>query len=112
MHLVGLDYIRNLIGGGEGFVAKCVFNRNGAIFFPAQHQHRDQKAPGISYDDNYNGNAMAAMVMPRRFEIRYHEKYSDADVADLVAALARVEGLGFLARWEIVYQGRRIESFN
>ncbi|MCB9853443.1 MAG: hypothetical protein H6819_10140 [Phycisphaerales bacterium] len=109
MQIIGLAYIRDLIDSGEGFDAKCVFNRSGAIFFPGHLQHQDQKTPGISYKNNYKGNALAAMVMPGRFEIRFHEKYADADVAEIMAAMAGVEGLEFLANWRTTYQGRRIE---
>lgn len=108
MRVTGLDYIRGLVESGEGFDAKCVFNQHGAIFFPGHLQHQDQKAEGISYRDNYKGNALAAMVMPGRFEVRYHAGYKDADVAEMVTALARVEGLGFLAEWTVSYQGRRV----
>ncbi|MCA9257060.1 MAG: hypothetical protein KDA33_15530 [Phycisphaerales bacterium] len=108
MQITGIDHIRQLVETGEGFEAKCVFNRNGAIFFPAQLQHRDQTAPGVSYEDNYKGSAMAAMITRERFEIRYHERFRDADVAEIVRAMATIDGLEFLQECQMTYQGRAI----
>ncbi len=51
------------------YTLKMVFNDQGAIFFPVSAKHRDMKAPGISYEDDYKGNAMAALVSPRTIEI-------------------------------------------
>lgn len=108
MQIIGLDQIRNLIDSGEGFEAKCVFNRSGAIFFPVQQQHRDQKVTGISYEDDYKGNALAAMLTPGRFDVRYHARYSDKDVTAIVTALAAMDGLAFLSQWGWTYQGRPV----
>jgi hypothetical protein len=52
-----------------GFSAKAVFNQHGVIFFPVDRQHRDQKAPGISYADQSAGNALAVMLSPGMIEI-------------------------------------------
>jgi hypothetical protein len=60
---------------------KLVFNSRGAIFFPVDQQHRDQKAPGISYEDDHAGNALAAILSPGRIEIRRHSDFSDAAIA-------------------------------
>ncbi|MDX9912064.1 MAG: hypothetical protein RBS39_09550 [Phycisphaerales bacterium] len=40
---------------------KKAFNDRGAIVFPASRQHREVKREGVSYEDNYRGNALAAM---------------------------------------------------
>lgn len=108
MQIHGLEFITSLIESDEGFEAKCVFNRNGAIFFPARQQHRDQKAPGISYEDDYKGNALAAMVTPGKFEIRFHAAYTDADISDIVTSMANSDRFAALTRWRFTYQGRSI----
>ena len=108
MQILGLDYITKLIDAQEGFEAKCVFNAHGAIFFSANQQHRDQKAPGISYEDDYKGNALAAMIAPGRFEIRFHRAFTDADVANIVAVIANTDQLAALKNWDFTYQGRPI----
>ncbi len=71
MLIIGADYLTSLLSEGS-FSAKMVFNANGAIMFPVSQEHRDQKAPGISYEDGYQGNALAAMLAPGKIEIRGH----------------------------------------
>ncbi len=108
MIIIGLDYI-NKLRAEPYYAAKAVLNTNGIIFFPENHEHRDQKAAGISYEDNYKGNALAAMIRPRRLEIRFRQAFSDADIAEIVRGLAKNEALAFLAAWEITYQAREID---
>ena len=108
MVLIGADYLRGLIAAGSGFSAKMVFNDRGAIVFPVQRQHREMKAEGISYEDEYRGNALAAMLMPGRIEVRYHRAYTDADVARMVRAIVSTPELGMMAGWVLTYQGRAI----
>jgi hypothetical protein len=86
--------------------AKMVFNAHGAIFLPTNHQHRDHKAEGISYEDNYKGNALAAMLFPGRIEVRYHSAYTDADVARILRTLLAHPSLATIAGWQATYQGR------
>jgi hypothetical protein len=109
MQIHNLDFITQLIESGDGFEAKCIFNNNGAIFFRANCQHRDQKAPGISYEDNYKGNALAAMLTPDRFEIRYHARFEDAAVARIMAHMTHVAGLAWLKHSSVTYQGRSLD---
>lgn len=93
MLLIGLDYIERLLQA-EGFAAKLVFNEHGAIFCAVQAEHRDQKADQVSYEDNYRGNALAAMLAPGHIEIRYHRDFTDARVAQIVRALLVEPRLG------------------
>ncbi len=83
-------------------------NDAGAIFFSADVQHRHQKAPGISYEEEYGGNALAAMLAPGRIEIRYHERFSDARVAQIVRTLLDEPRLAFMRGWQVTYQGRTL----
>jgi len=85
-----------------------VFNQNGAIFFPVIHQHRDQKADGISYENDEKGNALAAMLGPEKLEIRYHRHFSDQRVATIVGSLLDHPELSFMRSWQVLYQGRKI----
>lgn len=61
MTLIGVSVLISLAEKGE-FSAKMVFNERGAIFFQTKMQHREQKTEGISYEDDYAGNALAAIV--------------------------------------------------
>ncbi len=107
MLLTGVDYLAGLVEGG-GFSAKMVFNGRGAIIFPVAAEHRDQTAAGISYKDNYEGNALAAMLTPGKIEIRYHNSFTDTAVTRIVTALLAQPELAFMKTWQVVYQGRRI----
>lgn len=64
--------------------AKLVFNDRGFIACWSPIQHDTMKAEGISNEDNYRGNAMAAVLKPDAIEIRYHAALHDASVARLL----------------------------
>ena len=106
MLLIGADYIEGLVVQGGYYSAKVVFNAKGAIFFPVNREHRNQKAGGISYEDNYKGNALAAMIAPGKLEIRYHQAFTDQVVANIVRSLLTQPELASLKGWSATYQGR------
>ena len=105
MLLLGHDYLAS-IAAKPTFSAKVVFNDRGAIFFPASQQHREMKAEGISYEDDYKGNALAAMLAPGRIEIRFHKSFTDGAVARLAHTLLSQPQLSCIATWQVTYQGR------
>lgn len=107
MYLSGFEQLKALTTQ-EGFSAKMVFNNAGAIVFPTDLQHRDQKGPAISYEDNYTGNALAAMLAPEPIDIRYHKEFSDARVTEIVRILLAEPGLAFMRDWQVTYQGRAL----
>ncbi|MDX2200325.1 MAG: hypothetical protein SF069_15300 [Phycisphaerae bacterium] len=107
--LIGAEYLARLASQG-GFSAKMVFNEHGAIFFSASCQHRDEKAPGISYEDDYKGNALAAMLAPGRIDVRYHAGFTDRRVGQILKELVHEPALQFLRGYEATYQGRPIGS--
>lgn len=108
MLLIGHEYLVSL-ADKPCFSAKMVFNNRGAIIFPASQQHRDRKAEGITYEDDYKGNALAAMLSPCKIEIRFHRDFSDREVARLIRELVSEPPLRHLASWETTYQGRRLK---
>ena len=105
MLLLGIELLESIIEQ-SGFSAKMVFNDNGAIFLPTSSQHRDHKAPGISYEDDYAGNALAAMLYPGRVEVRYHRDYPDEHVARILGNLVSEPRLSGMRDWQATYQGR------
>jgi hypothetical protein len=107
MQVIGVEWLASAVRLA-GFSAKMVFNGKGAIFFPVSRQHRDQRAEGIAYDDDYKGNALAAMLEPGRIEIRFHKAFTDAAVTDLVRALLEQPALSFMRGWTVTYQGRAL----
>lgn len=102
MLLLGVDFLHTLLDK-QNFSAKMVLNARGVIIFPTAREHREMKADGISYEDNYKGNALAAMLAPGRLEIRYHQDFSDAEVARIVGLLLSHPDLASLASWQVTY---------
>jgi len=107
MVIRGQEFIEPLLSQ-VSFSAKMVLNQSGAIFFPVNREHRDQKSDLISYEDNYKGNALAAMLLPNKIEIRYHQEFSDSEVSAIVTSLKKNPDVCFLKDWEVTYQGRSI----
>ncbi len=108
MLLVGVGQLIAL-ANGTAFDGKMVINANGAVFGPVSTQHRELRAEGITYADEYKGNALAAMLAPGSIELRFHASFTDAQVAELIRALSNEPELSFLARWRVTYQGRVLD---
>jgi hypothetical protein len=109
MPLLNLPHLESLTTA-RTHSAKLVFNAHGALFLPTTHQHRDHKAEGISYEDDYKGNALAAMLTRGRIEIRYHSAFTDADVARILHALLTHPDLAPMTHWHATYQGRPLST--
>lgn len=107
MHIIGAQHLEALISGRVHDL-KMVFNASGVIVFPSSRQHRDMKGEGISYDDNYAGNALAAMVRRDAIEIRYHRQFTDAAVGGIMRLLLSQPQLEPLRGVAVTYQGRVI----
>ena len=107
MTVMGAEHLEELFAG-RVYDAKMVFNEHGAIVFPARCQHRDMKSEGISYEDNYAGNALAAMLRRDAIEIRFHGAYDDKTVARLVGRLLDLPAFAGLAQAHVTYQGRTL----
>ncbi len=89
-----------------------IFNAHGAIIFSVKQEHRNQKAEFIFYEDNYKGNAMAAMLAPNKIEVRYHQAFSDKQVARIISTLKDHPELNFMVDWQATYQGRPLDLSN
>ena len=108
MHTQGLDHLTRLASEPHHSI-KAVLNANGIIFFPVNQEHRNQSGPDISYEDNYKGNALAAMVTASRFDIRYHQDFTDSKIAALIQSLLLNPELHQLRALAFTYQGRPIK---
>ena len=69
MQIYGLDSIQSELSSG-GYVVKLVAHDHAALFFPRTGEHRDAKMPGLSYEDDSKGNALAGMMSPGRIDFR------------------------------------------
>jgi len=107
MHLAGSNQLESLMNG-QVHDLKMVFNANDVILFPSSRQHREMKGEGISYEDNYAGNALAAMVRRDAIEIRYHKQFTDAAVGGIMRLLLSQPQLEPLRGVAVTYQGRVI----
>lgn len=105
MMLVGADYAEAFRAGRIAEL-KMVFNEAGAILFPVAQQHRDQKAPGVSYEDDHRGNALAAIVIADRVEVRLHSAFSNERVIAIIEAMIALPELAFLQQLRATYGGR------
>ncbi len=91
-----------------GGTVKFILDETAIVFFPAAQQHREVKVAGVSYEDDYRGNAVAGLVTPERVEIRFHRDYSDERIRSLwrqVRSLTELAGAKF---GTVYYQGREI----
>jgi hypothetical protein len=109
MHISGANYVRELVEGHCASV-KMVFNANGAWLFRVSELHREQKASGISYEDDYSGNALAAMLTKQQIEIRYHRNFNDAQVQVIIHTLRERPEMSVTRNWRVMYQGREVSG--
>ena len=103
MHVINA----NLLDQAQGTL-KFILNDSGIYFFPATHQHRDSKSDGLSYEDDYRGNAVAGLVMPERVEIRFHKDFSDERIRIIWRSVLSSPELAKTRLGQLYYQGREI----
>src|SRR4051812_19560840 len=75
MHVIGSELLTRARGS-----LKFILNDSGIVFFPATQQHRDIKTHGLSYEDDYRGNAVAGLITQERIEVRFHAAFSDEHI--------------------------------
>lgn len=71
MLLLGVDHLKAL-EEGTATDGKMVINERGAVFGPVSTQHRDLKAEGIVYADEYRGRR--ALRAAAREDVRGHRQ--------------------------------------
>jgi hypothetical protein len=103
MQAVGTD----LLGKASGPI-KFILNDAGIVFFPATQQHRDVKMPGLSYEDDYRGNAVAGLITRAHVEIRFHTAFSDERIRALWARVLMLPEIAKAGLGPLFYQGRLI----
>lgn len=105
MKALGLESISSAISA-EGYFVKCIVNPAAAVFFPGTIQHRDIKREGVSYEDDYRGNALAVTITPRMIDVRFHKEYADSLVASIFDQLLALPGMEWASDSTVRYQGR------
>ncbi len=103
MHIINADLLEHTQG-----TLKFILNESCIFFFPATQQHRDSKSHGLSYEDDYRGNAVAGIVMHDRVEIRYHKAFSDDRIRTIWRRVLSCPELAIARLGQLYYQGREI----
>ena len=103
MRVINADLLDQATGS-----LKFILNDSGIIFFPATQQHRDTKSHGLSYEDDYRGNAVAGIVMSDRVEIRFHKAFSDNRIRSIWRTALSSPELASARLAQLYYQGREI----
>ena len=103
MHVINADLLKQATGS-----LKFILNDSVIVFFPATQQHRDTKSYGLSYEDDYRGNAVAGIVMADRVEIRFHKAFSDDRIRTIWRSVLSSAGLASAKLGRLYYQGREI----
>jgi len=88
---------------------KFLLNDRSLAFFPASQQHRDSKFPGLNYEDDYKGNALAGIIQNGRAEIRFHQAFTDARVKSIWTQTEKAMPTLASSVQSVTYQGRIIK---
>jgi len=108
MIFVGTDNLAERLASAPLRQYKAVLNEAGIVVFPVSSQHSAVKADGISYEDNYQGNALAAIFDGAKFEIRWHRDFSAARVKLIFSELLKHPQTATFKKHSLTYQGRTI----
>jgi hypothetical protein len=103
MRIVGAELLKERKGS-----LKFIMNDSGIVLFPATQQHRDVKLSGLSYEDDYRGNAVAGLISENRVEIRFHSAFSDERIRCLWSRFVRIPAIASAQLGQLHYQGRTI----
>jgi hypothetical protein len=92
----------------KGSSVKFILSESAIFFFPVTQQHRDMKVHGLSYEDDYRGNAVAGLVTPAGVEIRFHKAYSDERIRAIWSKLRMQPEFADERLGRLACQGRQI----
>lgn len=105
MKVLGFHSVESQVSEG-GFLCKLIANESGVILFPYTTEHRDAGVAGIQYQDDSQGNALAAMVKENRIEFRFHKSFSDERVRNIARKMLALKEMSFAKRSTVTYQAR------
>jgi hypothetical protein len=104
MNVTGIELLKEARGS-----LKFILNDSGIAFFPATQQHRDVKTSGLSYEDDYRGNAVAGLITPERVEVRFHSAFSDERIRGIWSRVLMIPEIAKAGLGRLHYQGREIK---
>ena len=91
MKIVGEDFLR-LCLIEEGYFLKLILNEHAAHFFPYTTEHSDASLPGLRYQHESLGNAVAATIKPAQINIRRHVAFSTGRMKTILERLKTAIG--------------------
>ena len=92
----GLNLVKPWVGTAITF--KAIANDSGIAFFSKETQHKSVKVAGLSYEDDYKGNAVAIIFGEGRADIRYHREFKPGRLKDMLSKLVSDPQLTALIR--------------
>lgn len=108
MLITGIDVVRAQIQQ-PGYFFKAIINDSGVVFFSGKTQHSSVKINGLSYEDDYKGNALAAVISNNRIEIRNHRDFDLPHVESIIKALFQDQEIECLNGFSVTYRGQTIK---
>lgn len=109
MQISGIEIVQEQIQQGS-FFFKAILNDSGACFFSGKTQHSTVKVDGLSYEDDYKGNALAAIIKDNLIEIRNHRDFEVPHVESIIKALLQDPRLECLKDFSVTYRGETIKT--
>ena len=108
MQITGIEIVQEQIQQ-DGYFFKAILNDSGACFFSGKTQHSTVKVNGLSYEDDYKGNALAAIIKNNLIEIRNHRDFGVPHVESIIKALLQDPQLECLKDFSVTYRGATIK---
>jgi len=107
MRVIGTDLLKEVLQQ-PGYFCKAIFNDAGVAFFSGKTQHNSVKIDGLSYEDDYKGNALAAIITDGRIEIRNHRDFSAGRVTMIIKSMLEDPELECLKGFSVEYRGETL----
>ncbi len=92
----------------KGASVKFILNDSAIVFLPVTQQHRDFKIHGVSYEDDYRGNAVAGLITAAGVEIRFHKAYSAERISLIWSKVKALLEPSDSRLNRLFYQGREV----
>jgi hypothetical protein len=108
MNIIGIEFVQRQLNQ-PGYFFKVIMNDSCAAFFDRSTQHRTVKFAGLSYEDNHQGNAIAAIVTDTRIEIRKHASFTEGRGRSIIRSLLEHPDVSALRAFSVTYQGKNLE---
>ncbi|MEK6815698.1 MAG: hypothetical protein AABY65_13295 [Nitrospirota bacterium] len=90
---------------------KAVVSDRGIVLGPVRMEHKTLRAPGVAYESDEQGSAVAGVVYKGKIEIRRHRAFGEDRVLGMLRRLESLAELSPLRGFAIVYGGKPLGVF-